>query len=121
MQWHICVSLFLAVRGGDWHLHMASIKKMAPVFTAFDHATYQKVISQHIADILVMPDSILTMFQRGAFVVSISGREWHSVAIDEAHEMSINRGCKSSLVKPHLTTSIAWQVIFRIDLKSWKI
>ena len=93
-------SLFLAVRGGDWRLRMASIEQMAPVFTVFDHATYQKVISQHIADILVMPDSILTIFQQGAFVVSISGREWYSVAIDEAHEMLINRGCKSSLVKP---------------------
>lgn len=73
---------------------------MAPVFTAFDHSTYQKVISQHITDVLVMPQPILTMFQQGAFVVSLSGKEWHSVGIDEAHEMLINRECKSALVKP---------------------
>ena len=58
------VGQFLAMRSGDWHLRQASIKLMAPVFTAFDHQMYQKVISQHLADILCMPPSILTMFQQ---------------------------------------------------------
>ena len=65
------VGQFLAMRSGNWHLRQASIKLMAPVFTAFDHQIYQKVISQHLADILCMPPSILTMFQQGAFVVSV--------------------------------------------------
>ena len=33
-------------------------------------------------------------------VVSIRGRTWHSVAIDEAHEMLINKACKMSVVRP---------------------
>ena len=65
------VGQFLAMRSGDWHLRQASIKLMAPVCTAFDHQIYQKVISQHLADILCMPPSILTMFQQDAFVVSV--------------------------------------------------
>ena len=73
---------------------------MVPVFTAFDHSTYQKVISEHIADIQTMPKTVLAMLQQGAFVVSISGREWHSVSIDEAHEMLINKGCKTALTNP---------------------
>lgn len=40
------------------------------------------------------------MFQQGAFVVNISGRPWHSIGIDEAHEMCINKQCKTSIVKP---------------------
>ncbi len=85
------VGLFLAVRSGDWYLRMASLKLMAPVFTAFDHTNYQKLISQHLADVLCMPSALVTAFQQGAFVVSISGKTWHSVAIDEAHEMLINK------------------------------
>ena len=73
---------------------------MAPVFTAFDHTNYRKLIPRHLADLLRMPQSILTMFQQGAFVVSITGRTWHSVAIDEAHEMLINKACKMSIVRP---------------------
>ena len=41
------------------------------------------------------------MFHQGGFVVSICGNAWHSVGIDEAHEMLINRECKSSIVRPH--------------------
>lgn len=63
---------------------------------------YQQLISQHLADILSMPPAILTscMLKLGAFSVSITGRSWHSVAIDEAHEMLINEVCKISVVRP---------------------
>ena len=94
------IGLFLAIRSGDWSLRVASIKQMAATFMAFDHHNYTKLISQHLADLLCMPQSILTMFRQGAFVVSIGGRSWHSVAIDEAHEMLINKSCKTSIVQP---------------------
>ena len=94
------VCLFLAVRSGNWHLRTSSIRQMAFLFTSFDHTTYQKVLSEHLTDLQTMPQTILAMFKHGAFTVSISGREWHSVAVDEAHEMLINKGCKASLIKP---------------------
>ena len=94
------VSLFLAIRSGNWDLRVASIKSMAPLFTAFDHPIYQKVISQHLEDVLTMPAPIKAMFQQGAFVVSITGRPWHSVAMDECHEMLINKDCKTSVIRP---------------------
>ena len=72
------VSLFLAIQSGDWNLWLASVKSMAAVFIAFDHPNYQKLVSQHLEDVLTMPAPIIT-----AFVVSTSGRLWHSVAIDE--------------------------------------
>ena len=40
------------------------------------------------------------MLRQGGFVVSINDRPWHSVAIDESHEMLINRSCKSAIVRP---------------------
>ena len=47
------LSLFIAICSGNWDLRVASIKSMAAIFTAFDHPTYQRVISQHIEDIKV--------------------------------------------------------------------
>lgn len=94
------ISLFLSIQSGDWDLRVASIKSMAAVFTAFDHLTYQKVISQHLEDIATMPAPIIAMFRQGAFVVSVTGRPWHSVAIDESHEMLINKDCKTSIIHP---------------------
>ena len=63
--------------------------QMASAFTAFNHANDLKLISRHLTDVLCMPQSILTMFEQGAFVVSSTGRAWHSVGINEAHEMLI--------------------------------
>ena len=54
----------------------------------------------HLADLLTLPTSIMTTFKQGGFVVSICNRPWHSVAVDESHEMLINKDCKTSIVRP---------------------
>ena len=95
------VGLYLAIRSGDWCLRVACIKEMAALFTAFDHQTYQKLITQHLCDIHNMNPILLSFFKQGAFVVNVKGRPWHAVAIDEAHEMLINKSCKTSIVKPN--------------------
>ena len=95
---YIC--LYLAIRSGYWELRLASIKLMAPIFTAFDHQNYRKLIAQHLADLHTFQDEVLSTFQEGGFVASLSGRPWHSVALDEAHEMKINKECKTSIVHP---------------------
>jgi hypothetical protein len=46
------------------------------------------------------------MFQQGAFAVNIKGKPWHSVAVDEAHEMMMNKSCKTSIVKPHRISAL---------------
>ncbi len=81
------VGLYLAIRGGEWDLRMACIKLMAPVFAAFDHQTYKKLIAKHISDVLSLPTSIHNFLKQGGFVVNLTGRLWSAVGVDEAHEM----------------------------------
>ena len=48
---------------------------MAALFTAFDMPNYQKLIPQHIVDMLTIPKSILSNLSHGGFTVSISVME----------------------------------------------
>ena len=94
------IALFCAIRSGNWNLRLASIKTMAPVFSAFDRPTYRKVIPQHLADCILLPADIRHCFELGGFSASITGRPWHLVALDELHEMLINKDCKDAVIHP---------------------
>ena len=95
------IGLYLAIHSGNWELCIASIRLMAP---AFDHLSYRKLIAQHIADMSALPQEVSSVFHEGGFVVSLSGRSWHSVAIDEAHEMKINKKCPFQTFQGLLTS-----------------
>lgn len=73
---------------------------MAALFTAFDRNNYQKLIAQNIHDILTIPHEVLELLCNGGFTVSITGRPCHSIGIDEAHEMCINKDCKEFITRP---------------------
>ncbi len=88
-------SLCLAVRGGMWKLRLASIKQIAPLFAAFDRPHYKKLLPQHIFEVLTMPQDVVQFFETGGFVCSITGKHMHSVALDEAHEMLVNKDLKT--------------------------
>ena len=75
---------------------------MAPLFVAYDRKTYQKLVPHHLADIQKYPQSVLNCLKEG-FTVSISGSKGHSVAIDEAHEMCVNRDMKMAIVRPTMS------------------
>ena len=98
------IALYFAVRSGQWNLRVAAIKEMAAIFTAFDRPNYQKLIPQHIRDMLNLPQNILANLEKGGFTVSLLGRPGHSVGIDEAHEMCVNRECKEFISRPSADT-----------------
>ena len=75
---------------------------MAPLFSAYDRPCYQKLIPRHIADIYSYPEDIIHCFKRGGFTVKIKGGIGHAVALDEAHEMCINRDMEMAVVRPTL-------------------
>ena len=94
------MSLFTGLRTRDWNLRVASLKQMAPLFCAFDRPIYSKILPDHIMDMLCLPEIIITQFQAGAFAVALGDRRSHSVGLDEAHEMGINKGIKQLVVRP---------------------
>ena len=88
------------MRSENWPLRLDSIKSMAADFTAFDHPTYQKLISQHVVDLQSFPSLLMQYMENGGFALSISGNIIHSVGLDECHEMLINRHMKEAISKP---------------------
>uniref|UniRef100_A0A1X7VJL5 Uncharacterized protein n=1 Tax=Amphimedon queenslandica TaxID=400682 RepID=A0A1X7VJL5_AMPQE len=94
------IYIFLSIRGRNWDLRNACLKKMVPTFAAFDRHVYQRLIPNHIADCHLYPSEVLEFLKAGEFTVQIRGEEWKAVAVDEAHEMYINKDLKSAITYP---------------------
>ena len=88
------------MRSGSWHLRMAALKLMGPIFTGYDRPKYAKLIPLHIQEMFSIPADLLSHLERGRFTVSILGQACHSVGIDESHEMCINKDCKEYIIRP---------------------
>ena len=56
---HSCLRYGKPVRTGNWDLRVASLKDTAALLFAFNRPHYQKLIVQHLSDLLVMPKEIL--------------------------------------------------------------
>lgn len=97
---NLCLLLYLSIRCNNWQLRQYSLKLMAPLFAAFDHQCYSKIIPHHLAQIQLFPESFKQCFENGLFTVSIKGEPGHSVAFDEAHEMLINKEMKGAVKQP---------------------
>lgn len=78
----------------------SSSEKHGTTFLWFGQANLQKISAQHLADCLLLPDQVSQSFSSGGFSFSITGKPWHSVGLDEAHEMLINKDCKSAVIHP---------------------
>ena len=72
---------------------------MAPLFIAYDRTTYQCLIANHLADIQVYPPKILNNLKKG-FTESIRGTKGYAVAIDEVHEICIDKDMKLAIARP---------------------
>ena len=65
---------------------------MSCLFSAYDRPTsYSKILPNHLADIQSYPTDLLGCLRAGGFTVKFTGGIGHAVALDEAHEMGINR------------------------------
>ena len=80
--------LYLSMRGGLWDLRL---EYLAPLF---DRPHYQKPIYMTSQKCQMM---CFIFFESGAFVCSITGTRMRSVAVDEAHEMLVNKDLKTTV------------------------
>ena len=70
------------------------------MFSALDRPIYQRLIPQHLADLLCFPKEVMQHVKNGAFTVHLSEGNGHAVGLDEAHEMKINKEAIFSVVRP---------------------
>ena len=94
------IALWIAIRSGNWNLRNASLKTMLPNFVVCDRQNYGKILPRHFSHLFSMPQEILDCFKSGGFVTSIKGIPFANVALDEAHEMTINKDIKSVISRP---------------------
>ena len=72
--------------------------RMAALFTAFDRPNYQKIIPQHIVDMLTIPKEVLSNLQQGGFTVS----RGHVIPLQSTkHTRCVSSGNVRSLLPDH--------------------
>lgn len=94
------ISLFIAIRHRNWDMRTGSLKELAAIYRAFDRPTYQQLIPHHLYDLVKLPDCILSKLKDGCFAMRLSSTDWRGVALDECHEMKINKDAKLALIRP---------------------
>ncbi len=94
------VSLYLAIRSGNWSLRNSALYKIAHFFQVSESKYYFRLLPIHLSDLLKFPQHILNQFKKGAFASNITGSNWSSLALDEMHEMTINKDIKVAFTTP---------------------
>ena len=91
---HAYVGFYFSIRSGNWSLRNSCLKILNELFFAYSRDKFEVLTINALSDVYTYPGSIIEYFQDGQWTVSIKGRPYHSVALDEAQECVINRKLK---------------------------
>ena len=108
---HIYIS-FVSLRYRNWDLCTGSLKEVVAVYAAFDR---QLLIPNHLNDLALFPHYLTKHFKQGIFSIRLSQKDWYGVALDECHEMKINKDTKLAVIRPapEIMTSITKYLPFK--------
>lgn len=94
------IGYFFAMRSGNWHLRNACLPKLSELFFSFSHHKYEELVCQSMKDTMKLPSAVIAAFINGEWTVSATGKPYHNMAMDEAHESLINKRTKELTTRP---------------------
>ena len=94
------VGYYFSVRSGNWLLRNSCLRALLPLIFAYNHNKYEELCCTAIMDMLTLPNSLIHKFLDGEWTVSVKGRTYHNLALDEAHESVINLRLKAITARP---------------------
>ena len=94
------VGYYFSVRSGNWLLRNSCLRALLPTIFAYNHNKYEELCCTAIIDTLTFDDDLIQHFLNGKWTVSVKGRPFHNLALDEAHESVINLRLKTITSRP---------------------
>jgi hypothetical protein len=79
-----------AIRSGSLPMQIAALKNMAPLQLQFGSRQYQWLTTQLLGSLLAAPADVLDTMHKGGLSVALSDSVLNALALDEAHETTIN-------------------------------
>ena len=100
MYLHAYTGFYFAVRSGNWFLRNYCLKVISELYFAYARNKYEVLSMSAIANALTYPTEVIHHFAHGQWTVSVKGRPYHNLALDEAHECIINKNLKNITTRP---------------------
>ena len=94
------VGYYLSIRTGNFALRNACLVPLAELFFAYSHNKYEELVCETIKDVLHLPSEVQNHFNEGEWTISLTGKPFHNVALDEGHEQVVNKQLKELTTRP---------------------
>ena len=106
------IGYYFAIRSGNWLLRNSCLRALLPLIFAYNHNKYEDLCTTVLMDTLALSSDLMKWCLNGNWTVSVKGKPYHNIALDEAHESIINLRLKTITSRPsHFRTSILLGII----------